>query len=226
MVFPTPGGPESRAALNPEPSSLPPPNLPNLAATQQETGQSEFSLNTKFSETKLALRSSFYNYCAHTQPHNTNRAKPSDTCWPGGTPAVMFVPVLQPAEQLIGTTLVSLLANHSLQRERAVLVHPQQTLSGWCLWWSCRGWWWRGGREAQAPPGCVTWASPRWSAAIFGPGSVALSQAGLWRARGVRGPGISLRGRYLLGSGCALWGLAGRCPGLWGFALNILEIKI
>lgn len=46
---------------------------------------------------------------------------------------MMFVPVLQPAEQLIGTTLVSLLANHSLQRERAVLVHPQQTLTGWCL---------------------------------------------------------------------------------------------
>lgn len=32
VVLPTPGGPESRAALYPEPSSFPPPNLPNLAA--------------------------------------------------------------------------------------------------------------------------------------------------------------------------------------------------
>lgn len=33
VVFPTPGGPESRAALNPDPSSFP-PNLPNLAAVK------------------------------------------------------------------------------------------------------------------------------------------------------------------------------------------------
>lgn len=36
VVFPTPGGPESRAALYPDPSSLPPPNLPYLAAVQQK----------------------------------------------------------------------------------------------------------------------------------------------------------------------------------------------
>lgn len=32
VVFPTPGGPDNNAALNPEPSSLP-PNLPNLAVS-------------------------------------------------------------------------------------------------------------------------------------------------------------------------------------------------
>ena len=36
VVFPTPGGPESRAALNPDPSSFPPPNLPNLAAAARK----------------------------------------------------------------------------------------------------------------------------------------------------------------------------------------------
>lgn len=36
VVFPTPGGPESRAALNPEPSSFPPPNLPNLGTVEQK----------------------------------------------------------------------------------------------------------------------------------------------------------------------------------------------
>jgi len=35
VVFPTPGGPDSNAALNPEPSSLL-PNLPNLAVSHRE----------------------------------------------------------------------------------------------------------------------------------------------------------------------------------------------
>lgn len=36
VVFPTPGGPDNNAALNPEPSSLL-PNLPNLGATNTQT---------------------------------------------------------------------------------------------------------------------------------------------------------------------------------------------
>lgn len=35
VVFPTPGGPDSRAALNPDPSSFP-PNFPVFAATQEQ----------------------------------------------------------------------------------------------------------------------------------------------------------------------------------------------
>lgn len=35
VVFPTPGGPDNNAALNPEPSSLL-PNFPNLAAFQKD----------------------------------------------------------------------------------------------------------------------------------------------------------------------------------------------
>lgn len=35
VVFPTPGGPDNNAALNPEPSSLL-PNLPNLAVSNRE----------------------------------------------------------------------------------------------------------------------------------------------------------------------------------------------
>lgn len=58
---------------------------------------------------------------------NTNGAKASATWWLGSAPAVVSVPVLQPARQLIGTALVSLLANHSLQRARAVLVNPEQS---------------------------------------------------------------------------------------------------
>lgn len=56
VVFPTPGGPESRAALYPDPSSFPPPNLPNLATAQQETKQSRaHALQTQihFSEMKI-----------------------------------------------------------------------------------------------------------------------------------------------------------------------------
>lgn len=35
VVFPTPGGPDNNAALNPEPSSLL-PNLPNLAVSHKK----------------------------------------------------------------------------------------------------------------------------------------------------------------------------------------------
>lgn len=35
VVFPTPGGPDSRAALYPDPSSFP-PNFPNFAAVQMD----------------------------------------------------------------------------------------------------------------------------------------------------------------------------------------------
>lgn len=69
VVFPTPGGPESRAALNPEPSSLPPPNLPNLAAAHQEKEQSEISLNNKLTETKVSPVFSFY-FLSTVHTHN------------------------------------------------------------------------------------------------------------------------------------------------------------
>lgn len=106
------------------------------------------------------------------------------------------VPVAQPAEQLIGTALISLLTNDGLQRARAVLVHPQQrgVVHG-----RRRG---RGGRgEAEPPAGRLPRASAVW-------------QAGLRRARGVRGPGIALGGRDLLGFGGALGCGAGGSPGL------------
>ncbi len=48
VVFPTPGGPDNNAALNPEPSSLL-PNFPNLAAFQKDRDKlvkQNFSLNS------------------------------------------------------------------------------------------------------------------------------------------------------------------------------------
>lgn len=39
VVFPTPGGPDSRAALYPDPSSFNPPNLPNFATTKWKRKQ-------------------------------------------------------------------------------------------------------------------------------------------------------------------------------------------
>lgn len=72
---------------------------------------------------------------------------------------MVFVPVLQPAQQLAGTAIVSLLTNHSLQRARPVFVHPQQSgiLSslfwGRCVRSSGGG---GGGGQAQFPPSGVT----------------------------------------------------------------------
>ena len=67
-----------------------------------------------------------YRYSEYFSHVKTQHDKPPATWWFGGAAAVVSVPVLQPADQLVGTALISLLANHSLQREWAVLVHPQQ----------------------------------------------------------------------------------------------------
>lgn len=99
------------------------------------------------------------------------------------------VPVVQPAQQLVSTTLLSLLTNHSLQRARPVLVHPQQRFS---LPRLPRGRRLRGrgrpvgGGEAQLPASGLTRASSGWCPALFSPGGVALTQAGL-RGAGVVG---------------------------------------
>lgn len=139
---------------------------------------------------------------------------------------MVFVPVLQPAQQLAGTALVSLLTNHRLQRAWPVFVHPQQSGILSSLFWgrlrSCGGG--GGGGQSQFPTSGVTWASTGWSATIFCPDSMTLSQASLWRARGLRGRGVTLRRRDLLGWGGSLWGLAGRCLGLWGFVLKERKI--
>lgn len=152
----------------------------------------------------------------------TNRVQSSATCWFSAAAAVVFVPVLQPAQQLVCTALVPLLANHSLQRAWTVLVHPQQAATLFCGWW--RWLFWdrrrRGSRgKAQLPSRSLTRASPGWSPTVSGLGTAAFCLSRLWRARGVRWPGITLRGRDLLGLRGALWSLAWRRLGLCGFAL-------
>lgn len=139
---------------------------------------------------------------------------------------MVSVPVLQPAQQLISATLLSLLTNHSLQRAWAVLVHPQQSFSLLCLLWDrrLRGWRRRvGGRKAQPSASSLSRTSSSWRPTLSRPGGVALTQAGLWRAGGVGRCGISFWGRNLLGCRGAFGGFAGS-SGLWGFALNINKI--
>lgn len=58
VVFPTPGGPESRAALYPDPSSFPPPNLPNLDAVEQKADLEP----TRFCRTSRREVSRFFCY--------------------------------------------------------------------------------------------------------------------------------------------------------------------
>lgn len=140
--------------------------------------------------------------------------------------SVVPVPVLQPTEQLIGTALLSLLTNHSLQRPRAVLVDPEQShFPPWLSRSRCiRGWrrrvW---GGEAQIPANSLSWPPSRWRSSLSCPGYVALGQAGLWRAGGVGRCGITFRRRDLLGCRGAFEGFAGS-SGLWGFDLNTNKI--
>lgn len=119
------------------------------------------------------------------------------------------VPVLQPAGQLAGAALVPLLADHGLQGARPVLVHPKQAgvLRG-------RGGGRRRGRQVQLPASCVGRAPARGCATVLGPDRVAQGLAGLGGAGGVRGPGVALRGRDLLGRGGDLSAPAGGRLGL------------
>lgn len=186
MVLPTPGGPDSRAALNPEPSSFPPPNLPNLAAAQWG---GEVEKTPGYQEKSAVLR------------RTSGRAA---TCRLGGPSAVVPVPVLQPALQLVGAALLPLLADHGLQRARPVLVHPQQTgvlaIGSRRLGGGGVGGGGRGG-QVQLPASRVGRA-PAWGgAAVLGPGGVAQGLAGLGGAGCVRGRGVALRGRDLVGRG-------------------------
>lgn len=119
------------------------------------------------------------------------------------------VPVLQPALQLAGAALLPLLANHSLQRARSVLVHPKQTgvLSVGLRLGGRRG-------QVQLSASRVGRAPARGGAAVLGPDAVAQGLAGLGGAGGVRGGGVALRGRNLLGRGGDL-----RAPAGWGLGL-------
>ena len=204
VVFPTPGGPDSRAALYPDPSSFP-PNFPVFAVTIK-----------KKNETIVFYF--FYIYflchCWMLACVSTRGLHRSST--------MVSVPVLQPAQQLVSTALLSLLTNHSLQRARPVLVHPQQSfpLPGLAGKLCLRGWRWRlGGGKAQFPASSRTRASSGWCPTLSGPGGVALAQAGLWWAGSVGRCGITFRGRNLLGFWGAFGGFAGS-SGLWAFALN------
>lgn len=121
------------------------------------------------------------------------------------------VPVLQPAQQLAGAALLPLLADHGLQRARTVLVHPQQ--AGVLHLGSRRLGGGRGG-QVQLPARRVGGA-PAWgSAAVPGSDGVAQGLARLGGAGGVRGRGVALRGRDLLGWGGDLGAPAGGRLGL------------
>lgn len=123
------------------------------------------------------------------------------------------VPVLQPAQQLAGTALLPLLADHGLYGARPVLVHPKQT---GVLGVSLRRLGGRRGRggQVQLPASCVGRPPAGGGAAVLGPDGVAQGLAGLGGAGGVRGRGVALRGRDLLGRGGGLRAPAGGGLGL------------
>lgn len=133
-----------------------------------------------------------------------------------GSSTVVPVPVVQPAQQLVSTALLSLLTNNGLQRARPVLVHPQQRLFPPRL---PRGRRLRGrgrpvvggggGGEAQLPAGGLSRASSGRRPTLFSPGGVALAQAGLGGAGVVGRCGITFGGRNLLGCRGASGGFAG-----------------
>lgn len=124
------------------------------------------------------------------------------------------VPVLQPAQQLAGAALLPLLADNGLQRTRPVLVHPQKT---GVLAFSSKQFGGRGGGrggKVQLPARRVHRAPAGGGAAVLGPDGVAQGLAGLGGAGGLRGRGVSLRGRDLLGGGGDLGAPAGGGLGL------------